>query len=197
MKKLIVIILLCYFQPYLSAAQTEDRWYTLTIGTKPAGYYYETITSSDSTVTNQNEMNIRISRLGSETVMDVKQFATEDRRGNLKNITSELLYSKQLNTSKVIILPGVIRITNQAGGKQSTHDLPYSGTLTGSEGIRLLTIANLKKIGDSISYQLFFPEFSMISTGKRKFIGVEDIMLNGTHIKAKRVKESFAGLPTM
>jgi hypothetical protein len=197
MKKLMLIILFCYFQPYLSPAQTVDRWYTLTIGTNPAGYYHEIITNSDSLVTSQNEMNIRISRLGSETVMDVKQFATEDRRGNLKNITSELLYSKQLNTSKVIILPGVIRITSQAGGKQSTHDLPYSGTLTGSEGIRLLTIANLKTAGDSISYQLFFPEFGMISTGKRKFIGVEDIVLNGTRVRAIRVKERFAGLPIM
>src|SRR5687768_306594 len=104
MKKLILIIFLCYVQPYFSVAQTEDRWYTLTIGTKPSGYYHETIINSDSIVTNRNELIIRISRLGSETVLDAKQSVTEDRRGNMTNFTSELLYSKQLITSKAIIL---------------------------------------------------------------------------------------------
>jgi len=196
-KKLMLIVLFCYFQPYLSTAQTEDRWYTLTIGNTPSGYYHETIISTDSLVMNQNELNIRISRLGSETVMDSKQSATEDKQGNMKNLSSKLLYSKQLNASKAIILPGVIRLTSQAGGKESTRDIPYSGKLIGNEGIRKLTNENLKKMGDSISYQLFFSEFGMISTGRRKFIGFEDLALNGTRIKAKRVKESFDGLPTL
>ncbi len=197
MKKLILIVLFCYFQPYLSAAQTEDRWYILTIGTKPSGYYHETIVNSDSIASCQNEFIVRISRLGSETVMNSKQFTTEDRQGNLKNLTSELLYSKQLNSSTAIILPGVIRLTSQAGGKESTRDISYSGKLVGSEEIRRLTNDNLKKMGDSISYQIFFSEFGMLSTGKRKFIGFEDLVLNGIHIRAKRVKESFAGLPTL
>jgi hypothetical protein len=197
MKKLILSILFCYFQPCLSEAQTEDRWYTLTIGTKPAGYYHEITISSDTNVTIQNEFNIRISRLGSETVLNSKQTTTEDRQGNLKDMTSELLYSKQLNTSKATIFPGVIRIKSEAGGKQSTRDLAYSGKLIGSEGIRLLTNENLKQRGDSISYQLFFSEFGMIATGKRKFIGFEDVVWNGISIKTKRVKETFTGLPTI
>jgi hypothetical protein len=197
MKKLILIIFLCYAQPYFSVAQTEDRWYTLTIGSKPSGYYHETIINSDSIVTNRNELIIRISRLGSETVLDAKQSVTEDRRGNMTNFTSELLYSKQLITSKAIILPGVVRLTSQAGGKESTRDIPYSGKLTGNEGIRVLTIENLKRPGDSISYQLFLSEFGMVSIGKRKFIAFENISLNGTNIKAKKVKESFVGFPTV
>lgn len=192
-----LIVLLCYFQPYLSIAQTEDRWYTLTIGNTPSGYYHETIISTDSLIVNQNELTIRISRLGSETVMDSKQSSTEDNEGNMKHLSSELLYSKQLNASKAIILPEVIRLTRQAGGKESMRDISYSGKLIGNEGIRKLTNENLKKNGDSISYQLFFAEFSMISRGKRKFIGFEDLVLNGNRIKAKRVKESFDGLPTL
>ncbi len=195
MKKLILIILFCCFRPYFSPAQPGDRWYSLTIGGTPAGYYHETVVISDSTFTNQIEVNIRISRLGSETVMDTKQLMTEDRRGNVKTIASELLYSKQLSTANVIILPGVVHITNLAGGKPSTHDLSYSGTLTGNEGIRLRTIENLKKAGDSISYQLFLSEFGTIAVGKRKFIGHGDLRLNGTDFKAIRVKESFDGLP--
>jgi hypothetical protein len=197
MKKLILIVLFCSFHSYYSAAQTEDRWYTLTIGGKPSGYYHENITNSDSIATTHTELIIRISRLGSETVMDSKQSAIEDKRGNLKNLIAELLYSKQLTTTKGVILPGVIRFTSQAGGKESRRDIQYSGKLIGSEEIRKLTIENLQKKGDSISYQIFFTEFGMISTGKRKFMGYEDIVLNGTHIKAKRVKESFVGLPTM
>ena len=197
MKKLVLIALFCCFQSYFSVAQTEGRWYTLTIGGKPSGYYHETIVDLDSIVSCQNEFIIRISRLGSETVMESKQFTTEDRQGNLKSLTSELLYSKQLNASKAVILPGVVRLTSQAGGKESTRELSYSGKLIGNEGVRKRSKEDLKKVGDSISYQIFFSEFGMLSMGRRKFIDVEDLVLNGMHIKAKRVKESFAGLPTV
>lgn len=197
MKKLILIIAFCYFQSYRSAAQTEDRWYTLAIGTTPAGYYHEISVNSDSSVTYENEFEIHMSRLGSEVVMSSKQVTFEDRHGRLQSIASELLHSKQLTVSKAKVLPGAIHITSQAGGKQSVHDVPYSGEIIGSEGIRLNTIIKLKKPGDSVSYQLFVSEFGMIATGKRKFIGFEELNLNREYFQAMHLKESFTGLPIM
>lgn len=197
MKKLILIILVSYLLPHASVAQPGDRWYTLTIGGKPAGYYHEVVAVTDSGVTSEIEMNIRISRLGSETVMESRQVSTEDRQGNLKTSDIDLLYSKQLNTSKAIVLPGLIRVTNQAGGKQSTTDIPYSGTLTGNDRIRVLTIENLKAPGDSIAYLLYFPDLGTVAVGRRTFIGYETLNLNGMSIKALRVKDRYEGVPVV
>ncbi len=90
---------------------------------------------------------------------------------------------------------GTILLLNEAGGKQSSGEIPFTGSLTGNEGIRRLTLKALLKAGDSISYQVFIPDFSQVFKATRKWIGTEAIALNGKTVQAIKVEDSYEGLP--
>ncbi len=95
----------------------------------------------------------------------------EDSVGKLRSYQCELLYSKQLSrTTEVKVDSSAVRVvTNEAAGKQSSTNIPYTGRIYGNEGIRKLTFGGLKKVGDSIVYQLFSPELGMVLGERESF----------------------------
>ncbi len=178
--------------PYL-----VDNWYILSLGEKPVGYYHETITRSGKEVNSAIHMLMRISRLGSEAVLDSRQVFKEDLQGNLQSVRSELLFSKAPSITTAYIRQGVIHVVNEAGGKASSADVFYTGALSGNEGIRLLTLKTLSRVGDSLAYQVFIPDFGKVFKGVRKYTGMEQVELNGKITNVMKVKDTFEGLPTV
>ncbi|MEJ0055911.1 MAG: transglutaminase-like domain-containing protein [Bacteroidota bacterium] len=177
-------------------AQASERWYILSLGNRPVGYFMESV-SGGSPVKTQIEMKMKISRLGNETSIESKQGITEDVEGNLVAISSELLFSKQLNIANALFSQGMVKITGSAGGKETTNTIPYTGKLVGTEWLRRQTIERLKKPGDSIAYKTFLADFAVTAEGVRKLEGDEFVEIDGKAIRAMRVKETFRGLPVV
>ncbi|ODS86552.1 MAG: hypothetical protein ABS46_01050 [Cytophagaceae bacterium SCN 52-12] len=159
------------------------------------GYYHEAITHSDDEVKSVIHMLMRISRLGSEAVIDSRQVFNEDLQGNLKGVRSELLFSKEPSTSTAYIRQSVIHTVNEAGGNASSAEVFYAGVLPGNEGIRLLTLKTLSRVGDSLAYQVFIPDLGRVFKGVRKYTGMEQVELNGKITNAMKVKDTFEGFP--
>ncbi len=180
----------------VSFGQSNQRWYTLSIGNKPAGYFFEERSTNAQSVFNQLKYYVRLARLGSETIISTQQSINEDLSGQLSKIDSDILLSQQRKVSHLIVLPNNVQIASEAGGKTSVTDLPYSGKMNGPEGVRLQTISQLKMIDDTVAFQIYLEEFGILAIGTRKLMGFEDFNLNGVTIKSMRIKETFPGLPT-
>lgn len=195
MQRVIVLIVLT-LSMFIAQAQ-DTRWYILNLGGKPVGYYRESFSQAGSAIQYSSQMKMKLSRLGSETILDSKQTSLEDSEGNLTDLATSLLYSKQLNTTIAKVEPGIIKITSETGGKQSTSTIDFTGKLSGTEAIRLQTLERLKKTGDSILYKIFVPDFGMVFDGTRKFVKIEPVEMRGKPVTANKVIDTFKGLPVV
>lgn len=193
MKRVSICIFLL-LHAFIAQAQ-DNRWYILNLGGKPVGFYNESFTKTSSGIHYTSQMSMKLSRLGSETVMNSKQITHEDSEGNLMEVISSLLFSKQLNSINAKVEQGVIKVKSETGGKSSSSNIDFTGKLSGTEAIRLQTLEHLKKQGDSAIYKVFMPDFGMVLEGKRKFVKQELIEVSGKQFKAIKVIDTFKGLP--
>lgn len=180
----------------MANAQEKDNWFIINLGDIPCGYYHESTDIVDNQIITRAQLSIKISRLGSVAKVESEQSLVEDTQGKLISISSNALTSNENNLIKAKIEPGNVILTNSIGGKETSNIIPYTGELSGYEGLRLKSLTGLKKEGDSISFKTFIPEYGMVVICFREYLSKELIEVNGELIESIKVRDSYTGLPT-
>ena len=199
-KKILLALALAFVfifsvHPYLGAAAAEpsERWFIITIADKPVGYVHESASSrvgpEGEVLVFSSEMKMVLNRLGTKVELELLSSSDETKDGLLKRMTSDLKASIMSTRADAVIKDGTVEINSEAGGKSYTRSIPYTGTLLGEEGIRLLSQRMLKKPGDSLEFQTFAAELGTVSKGSRKLLGQETLRLGGRDIPTLKVEE--------
>ncbi|MDD8027612.1 MAG: transglutaminase-like domain-containing protein [Acidobacteriota bacterium] len=172
------------------------QWYVLRLGGTPVGYVREetslrgagpsAVHVSDST------MKMVINRLGSKVEIEALTKSEETADGRLRKIAYELRASVLATKSEALIKDGVIEVKSQAGGKSYSRSIAYSGELLGPEGVRRLSLAQVRKPGDRIEFQTFSSESEAVSRGSQTALAWEDILLDGKIVLLLKVEEVLA-----
>jgi hypothetical protein len=85
-------------------------------------------------------------------------------------------------------------LRSEAGGKSYTRTLNYTGEVYGPEGVRRLSVPQLKKPGDKITIQTFIAEASLVSQLTRSVISEETLVLGQENVPTLRVEETLQGI---
>ena len=178
-----------------AAGPSSDLWYVIKIAGQPAGYIRETTIAEKQVLKTNSQMVVVLNRLGSRVEIGFFSFSEESPEGVLRRVRYEMTASSEATRSEALVGDGKVEIRNESGGKTYSGTLSYTGKLLGSEGIRRLTAAGLKKPGDKVVFQTFLAEASLIGKMTRTFISRETIRLGAREISALKVEEVLEGLP--
>lgn len=191
MNKLKVILALVFILVVSAlSAQESERWYAVSIGGNPVGYFFERHETVDEQSRTLSEMNIKIGRLGSSVEMETKSTHFE-RNGKLTGINSELNISNEKKVESVEVKSNHLLIQSQG----HSRELPLDTILSGPKQIEQLIQNEIANNRNNIRYTTYAADFGMYITGIIKFIGAEKISINGTQVKATIIEESFVELP--
>ena len=171
----------------------SDKWFVIAIADVPVGYVHD-VASRRGTATGEilvysSEMVLVLNRLGTKVEMRFLTSSEETPSGRLLRETYEMQASLMATRTEAVVKDGTIEFRSETGGKTYTRTLSFTGELLGQEGIRLLSLKNLRKPGDAIEFQTFSPEIETIVRGTRKVLAAETIVLNGAAVPALKVEE--------
>ncbi len=159
-----------------AAEQPAERWYVVSLGGTPVGYYREAVSgSAASGWVTESAMVMVINRLGSRVDLGVSSRTEEGPDGKLRRTASETKASALAMKSEAAIGSGTIEVRSEAGGKSYTRTVPYTGELIGPEAMRRMSLARLKKPGDILEYQTYAGELEKPAKGRRTILGPERI----------------------
>jgi hypothetical protein len=177
-----------------AAELPAERWYVVSLGGTPVGYYREAVSgSAASGWVTESAMVMVINRLGSRVDLSVSSRTEEGPDGKLRRTTSETKASALAMKSDASIGSGTIEVRSEAGGKSYTRTVPYTGELIGPEAMRRISLARLKKPGDILEYQTYAGELEKPAKGRRTIIGPERIEAEGRTIEALKTEEVLEG----
>lgn len=206
---LLISLLIAACLPGLEASLAEEtlcrenQWYIIQIGMAPAGYIQEKVSrqlaarveGAFEKVVTETEMKLVLNRMGSRVELSSLLSTEEDSQGRLVASRSELKFSGQITVTEAQVRAGTVELRVSSGGISYTRSISYKGELLGPEGIRMMSVSRLRKIGDAVSAQTFVPEASLITKLTRTLQAEEMVEMGGWRIKALRMEESLEGVP--
>lgn len=176
-----------------AASPASDKWFVIAIADVPVGYVHDLSsrkqTDAGEVLVYSSEMVMVLNRLGNKVEMRFLTSSEETPSGRLLRETYEMKASLMATRTEAVVRDGSIEFRSETGGKTYTRSITYAGEILGEEGIRLLSLRNLRKPGDEIEFQTFSPEIEAVTRGTRKVLAVETIVLNGTSIPALKIEE--------
>jgi transglutaminase-like putative cysteine protease len=182
-------------EPRVISEPAGESWSVMTLGGSPVGYLHETTkrsTASGAAVVRiSSEMKMVLNRLGTKVEMSLLSLTEETERGILRRMTSELKASILSTRTEAVFREGKIELRSESGGKSYTRTIDAPGDLVGPEGVRLMTLKELKKPGDAIEYQTFEGELGMVTKGIRKVLAREPLALGGAPLETLKVEETI------
>jgi len=182
-------------EPTEPAARPSENWYVMTMGGSPVGYVREVTTRSAAAgrpaVRVETEMKLVLNRLGTKVELAVLSTTEETARGILLRTVSELKASVLSTRSEALFRDGKIELKTESGGKAYSRTIDGGENILGPEGVRLLTLKELKKSGDAVEFRTFSAELEAVSKGTRKVLGREPLALDGRTIETLKVEETI------
>jgi hypothetical protein len=163
---------------------------------QPTGSYREATTrNADGTTVTAMESDLIFNRLGSKLEMKSTSQYNETSDGQLKAVASDISSSEQTTHTAVRVGDGMLQISTTTGGKTYERSAPFTGTLLGLEGARRLTVSQLHKPGDTVSYQTFSPELGAVVTITATLINTEDVTIDLRPISGLKLEETMSSMP--
>ncbi len=163
---------------------------------QPTGSYREATTrNADGMTVTSMESDLIFNRLGSKLEMKSASQYTETGDGQLKAVASDISSSEQATHMAVRVADGTLQISTTTGGKTYERSAPFTGTLLGLEGARRLTVSQLHKPGDTVSYQTFSPELGAVVTITATLVIAEDVTIDQRPISGLKLEETMSSMP--
>lgn len=146
------------------------------MGGQTVGSYEE---RSDTTSTGEIKTVINtdliFNRLGSKLEMKSSSQYDESSDAQLKFAAGDVSSSEQNTHIEASVIGTSLQIKTTTGGKSYERTVALSGTLLGPEGARRLVLSRCHGLGDTVSYDAFFPEFGSAATITDVVVGMEDV----------------------
>ena len=178
-----------------AAAPSAEKWFVIVIADVPVGYIHDTPSQktgpAGDILVYASDMRMVLNRLGTKVEIRFLTVSEETSDGRLLRETYETQASSMSTRTEAVVKDGRIEFRSEAGGKTYDRTIPYTGTLLGQEGIRLLSKRTLLKPGDSIAIETFSPEVEAVARGTRNYLAAETIAINGTSLPAVKVEETI------
>jgi hypothetical protein len=188
-------LLAASLSPARAAAPAAEKWFVIVIADVPVGYIHDMSSRKSGPAAEilvySSEMRLVLNRLGTKVEMRFLTVSEETPDGRLLRETYEMQASLVATRTEAVVKDGRIEFRSETGGKTYDRTIPYTGTLLGQEGIRLLSQKKLRKPGDTVDFQTFSPEIEAVVRGTRKFLSAETIDLNGTSLPAIKIEETI------
>lgn len=110
----------------------EERWYELSIGGQPCGWYSERVERAGDRVRTNTETQMRIGRLGQSVVLSTRTTFEETARGEPVKVTVVKESGTAPIKSSWLFGPGGIDVIEEQGGRTAArrYPLPPEGCLT-------------------------------------------------------------------
>ncbi|MGA7558499.1 MAG: transglutaminase-like domain-containing protein [Terriglobales bacterium] len=163
---------------------------------QPTGSYREATTKSpDGTTVTSLESDLIFNRLGSKLEMKSTSQYNETGDGQLKAVASDISSSDQTTHMAVRVGDGTLQISTTTGGKTYERSAPFTGSLLGLEGARRLTVAQLHKPGDTVSYRTFSPELGAVVTITATLVSAEDVTIDQRPHPGLKLEETMSSMP--
>jgi hypothetical protein len=188
-------LLAAMLSPARAAAPAAEKWFVIVIADVPVGYIHDMSSRKSGPAAEilvySSEMRLVLNRLGHKVEMRFLTVSEETPDGRLLRETYEMQASLVATRTEAVVKDGRIEFRSETGGKTYDRTIPYTGTLLGQEGIRLLSQKKLHKPGDAVDFQTFSPEIEAVVRGTRKFLSAETIDLNGTSLPTIKIEETI------
>jgi len=199
--KYIFLCFILFFFPAFAvtvAAQkivpASERWYVVTIADHPVGYLHESIgpgAEGAGTILSRSDMKMVLNRLGTKVEIRMLSYEEETRDGLLRKVGYDMQASLLTTKTEGVVKDGTIEIRSQAGGKEYTRSLSFTGALLGSEGVRQESLKKLRGPGDTAEFQIFAAELDTVSKGRRKVLAKETLKIAGKDVPVLKVEETI------
>lgn len=189
------MIFYALFFLFLSAPDSA-HWYQLKLAGQPVGYVVLEVGEQDGIQKHGFAMHMELNRMGRKLEMSLNATSTETS-GVLSSLEIEQKLSSQVQKKQVVFLDDTIEITDKTAGKSFTNKIPYSGPVLGFHGIQAESRKQLRRAGDSFTYQTFSGELAMLMRITRTFKGKEKVRMNGQEKWLLLVEESSDKLPSI
>jgi hypothetical protein len=195
----LVVTLLC---SCLAVAQSstagsdtkKEIWAECRLAGSQAGYYHEKTESQNGQMVTSIENDLVFNRMGSKVEIKSTSRSAEAEDGRLLSISSEMSSSAQSTKIDATVTGQSLTIRTSTGGKTYDRTLPFIGELLGPAAARRLTNA-LKSAGDTVSYQMFFPELGSLATVTDTFAAREQVTIDGTQMQALKLEQTLSAMP--
>src|SRR5208337_179238 len=202
-KLLVLIFAFCFSAKFNAAAQTPQTvdpaqgiQAVYRMAGQPTGSYREATTkAADGTTVTSMASDLIFNRLGSKLEMKSASQYTETGEGQLKAVASDISSSEQTTHMAVRVSDGTLQISTTTGGKTYERSAPFTGTLLGLEGARRLTVSQLHKPGDTVSYQTFSPELGAVVSITATLVSAEDVTIDQRPISGLKLEETMSSMP--
>jgi hypothetical protein len=178
--------------PVQKEEPASGHWYVITIADKPVGYMHETVlqgAAGSGTILSKSDMKMVLNRLGARVELEMLSYDEETNDGLLRRVGYEMRASLLSTKTEAVIKDKTIEIRSQAGGKEYTRTLNFSGTLLGPEGIRQISLEKLRNAGDMVEFQTFAAELDTVTKGNRKVLARETLKVAGKDTPVLKVEE--------
>jgi len=174
---------------------TPEKWFVILIAGSPVGSLHD-VASRKSTpagdiLVYSSEMRMVLNRLGSKVEMRFLTVSEETPAGVLLRETYDVQASQMVTHTEAVVKDGRLELRSEAGGKAYDRTIPFSGVLLGQEGVRLLSLARLRKPGDAAEFQIFAPETEAVALATRTYLAAETIEIGGATVEAVKVAETI------
>ena len=178
--------------PLAAQSPPATRTWQIKIAGEPSGTFTETTTAArEGNVATAEAMHLEMNRLGSKVEMKNESQSFENAQGELQSLKSSTSSSQTSTQTSVQVLGDHLALTTTAGDKTYRKSIPLTGSILGPKGVERLSRENLRKEGDTISFQMFSPELGNIAEVKRKVVGQERAGARDLF----KVEEATAGFP--
>jgi Transglutaminase-like superfamily len=185
-------------QKAAGVAPGED-WFVTRLQGQPVGYEHSAVTTegqgdNTSVVTNDEQLMV-IKRLGSEIKLKITVKYWESSSGQLLKLQSNTDMSAMTMTTEATVGKNEITVKSGTGGTNYEQKVPYSGELLGPNGVRMRSVASLKKTGDKLTFQTFVPDQTAVKKITRTVLGLESIDLARGKTDSIKVEEEMEDIP--
>jgi hypothetical protein len=173
----------------------KEIWAECRIAGNQAGYYQEKTESQNGQIVTSIVNDLVFNRMGSKVEIKTISRSAEADDGRMLSISSEMSSSAQSTKIDVTVTGQSLTIRTSTGGKTYDRTLPFIGELLGPTAARRLTNARLKSAGDTVSYQMFFPELGSLATVTDTFTAREQVAIDGKQMQALKLEQTLSTMP--
>src|SRR5262245_8970895 len=177
----------------------SEDWFVTRLGGQPVGYEHSTVTSEgqgdNTSIVTSDEQLMVLKRLGTELKIKIAVKYWESSAGQLLKLQSDTDMSAMTMATEATVGKNEITIKQGAGGTAYEQKVPYSGELLGPTGVRVRSVASLKKAGDKLTFQTFVPDQTAVKKITRTVLGLESIDLAKGKTDSIKVSEEMEDIP--
>ncbi len=191
-------LFLCSSTTAPAAAQTSlnnDIWAETRVAGGQAGYYHEAATNQNGQIITLIENDVVLNRMGSKVEIKSTSRYVESEDGHLLGVSNEMSSSAQSTKTDAIVTGQSLLIHTSTGGKTYDRTLPFTSDLLGPAGARQLHVSRLRTIGDTVSYQTFYPELGSVTSATDTLRAIEQITVMGEQKQALKLEQTNSAMP--